>query len=776
MKALERFISAIVAAVIQYPLICCLLFFAATAASLWQLQHLSFDSSAESFLKPDDPERIEYLQFEDKYGLSAYFMVLVRDEALFTEAGITRLRQLHNALAQQVHNIERVESLINARFISSVDDDILIEEFWADNHFTAEQLLIKKQQALATPYYIGRFINPSATATTVLLQISQVDQYGERISVAQIQRSMDEIDAVLQASQAQYSTPLLLGGSPVIGAELTRVTQREMLMFSALATLVVVIMLYAVFRCVSAVILPLLCMFASIVMVLSVMAAFKFSVQVSSVILPSFLMAVGVADAVHFLRAFYPSFNQSGDIKASVMYAIGHTGVAMFFSTLTTSVGLLSFAWSNVTSIASFGIFSSLGVWLAFGLTVVCLPAMLVLLPLKPRQMVQKNTKVALENFVHRYVLWLQRYALSITLIGTLTLVVALFYANKLHFSLNMLEWFHSSHPVRMANTQIEQQMNGSMQVELLVRRSDIEAEPLTLAHLQTVDTWLEGLISSPPAGISISSVVSVLGLLKEATAVLQPEVGYQLPDNDELLAQELLLLQFDSNNSLAKLMDNAMREVRISLAIPWQDSLQYNVLLNEINRSFYQHTENLQLQQTGMATLSNKAFDQMTQSMLKSYVLATLVILLLLMLLTKKAGVGLAAMILPNVLPVVVVLAIMYWFSVPLDMFTMLIGSIAIGLIVDDTIHLLYTFQRNIKESGVSSTAMIRSLLTTGRALVATTIVLSAAFLIYCFSSLSNLMAFGYLTALCIILALVADLLLLPAILLLLYKKHNKS
>lgn len=179
-------------------------------------------------------------------------------------------------------------------------------------------------------------------------------------------------------------------------------------------------------------------------------------------------------------------------------------------------------------------------------------------------------------------------------------------------------------------------------------------------------------------------------------------------------------------------------------------------------------------MEATGMATLSNQAFEDMTHSMLESYFWAGLSILILLMLLTRKAGLGLLAMILPNVLPVCMVLALMHLLAIPLDMFTMLIGSIAIGLIVDDTIHLLYSFQRNVKEGLAPIDAMINSLLTTGKALVATTVVLSFAFLIYCLSSLSNLMAFGYLTALCIMFALVADLLLLPAILLLLYKNNK--
>lgn len=765
MKTLERLLSSSVAACIRYPLLCvvCLLF--TTLVSLWQLQHLSFDSSAESFLKPDDPERLDYLTFENQYGLSAYFIVLVRDEALFTVDGIDRLQRLHQALEQHVAELDSVESLLNARFISSEGDDILIDVFLPAGYSDAD-LAIKRQQAIDTPYFLNRLVNGQGTAAAILLKLNQYTDSGHRFTIDRVQATMADIRRVLKQQQSDYRQPLLLGGSPAIGAELTRITKQEMLLFTALASLMIAVMLFTVFRRGSAVVLPLFCLFATVVMVLAMMAAGHFSVQVSSVILPSFLMAVGIADAVHFLRAFYPAFDHSGQRQQAIMQAIQHTGVAMFFTTLTTSLGLLSFAASKVTSIASFGLFAATGVWLAFLITVIALPAMLMLAPLKKRPLIPRQQSERMQLLVQRYVRWINRYSVSIITVGMLLLLLSTMLASKLVFSLNMLEWFDKQHSLRRDNQQIEQQMAGTMQVEILISRMPQAQQPLELSDLQQVDQWLDNIQQAPPQHIPISSAVSVLNLLKEANQVLQPEAGYRLPQTQQLMAQQLLLLSFDADNSLDKVMNPAMSEIRITLSVPWMDSLAYSRFVAQLSQRFYQQTQQLQLKMTGMATLSNKAFTEMTHSMLHSYIYAGISILLLLFLLAGRVSTGLMAL-LPNILPVAMVLAVMYLCGIALDMFTMLIGSIAIGLIVDDSIHLLYSFKQYYRQRQNTMQAMTDSLLSTGRALASTTLVLCFAFLIYCLSSLTNLTAFGFLTALCIALALVADLLLLPAILL---------
>ncbi len=170
----------------------------------------------------------------------------------------------------------------------------------------------------------------------------------------------------------------------------------------------------------------------------------------------------------------------------------------------------------------------------------------------------------------------------------------------------------------------------------------------------------------------------------------------------------------------------------------------------------------------TGLISLLGRTLHAAMVSAAKSYLIAGIVITFMMILLIGDFRMGLLAMI-PNLMPIFLTLGIMGAAGIPMDMFTMLIGSIAIGLAVDDTVHFMHNFRRYYDETADAREAVRRTLLTTGRALLVTSIVLSLGFLIFMFSSMNNLFNFGLLTGFTIVMALLADFLLAPALMTLL-------
>lgn len=766
MHKLSLFIQLIIRCAIAKPWLSIVVFFLAFCSSAWYLQYLSFDSSSQSFTKESDPERQAYIQFEEQYGLSAYFIVLVRDEQLFQPEGVQRLKKLHQHLADEVPHVLSVESIINARYVTSFDDDIVIDTFLEQQELNVDQLMQKRQEALNTPYFKQRLLSANGHTAAIIVALSQYDENHQRLknAVKHMSEPYAVMQDILQKHQSEYSQTLLLGGSPVVGIELTKITMEEMLLFSFVALVLVAVSFFALFRQLTAVVLPLLLLIASNVMVLAIMAKLGYAVQLSSIILPSFIMAVGVADSVHFLRAFYPSYYASGDKKQALLDAFSHTGEAMFFTSLTTAVGLLSFANSTVASIANFGVFAAIGVWIAWLVTVYCLPAALLLIPIQRRRLTADKYHAIWSLVAINYAKFVYRYRKSILLCTSLILCISLLLCAQLRFSMDILSWFKEDHPIRQVNQQIEHELGGVVQLEVLLQRFDQKG--FTLKDLQQVDVWLGQIQESHFENVQISSVVSLLDLLKETNRALLPEQGYQLPDSQALLAQELLLLEFEPDN-LYQLVNQDLSELRVTLSLPWLDALRFNIFSQQLAADFERHfAGHLQASYTGMLALTNHTFQSQIYSMVSSYVVAGIVILLLLMVLVRSVWLGVAVMVIPNVTPIAIVLALMYLFAIPLDVFSLLIGSIAIGIIVDDTIHLLHVYRENLKYLGKPIEAMSQAFLTTGKALFFTSIILCLAFLSYSFSSLTTLLNFGYLTALCILLALFADLFVLPALL----------
>jgi len=210
---------------------------------------------------------------------------------------------------------------------------------------------------------------------------------------------------------------------------------------------------------------------------------------------------------------------------------------------------------------------------------------------------------------------------------------------------------------------------------------------------------------------------------------------------------------------------------VRMTIRVPWVDAMQAKDFMAFIQTQATQAFPHQQVVVTGMVPLLINTFSNAVYSSIKSYFIAGLAIALMMMLILGSIRLGLLSMI-PNVLPIVAGLFLMYLASMALDIFTLLIGSIAIGMAVDDTIHFMHNFKRYYKRYGDSQKAIEETFFTTGKAMFITSVVLASGFLTYAISSMHSIQNFGILTAFIIVCALISDLFLAPALMVLVAKR----
>jgi predicted RND superfamily exporter protein len=188
---------------------------------------------------------------------------------------------------------------------------------------------------------------------------------------------------------------------------------------------------------------------------------------------------------------------------------------------------------------------------------------------------------------------------------------------------------------------------------------------------------------------------------------------------------------------------------------------------MRDVDRYFDKTFPDVTLKITGMMPLLFKTLSNVVVSMAMSYVIAIVIITLLMILLIGRFRIGLLSMI-PNITPILIMLGLMGALSFPMDAFTMMVGSIAIGLAVDDTIHFMHNFRRYYEEKGDPVWAVQETLHTTGRAMLVTTVVLSIGFFIFMFADMKNIFNFGFLTGITIIMALLSDYFIAPALMVL--------
>jgi predicted RND superfamily exporter protein len=787
----------------RYPVILSILLL--TAALALQIRDLEIDTSNEGLLRPQDPILLAYNEFRDQFGRDDILLLAIESDNIFSAGFLEKLKRLHETLEAEVPHVNEITSLINARDTRGEGDTLLVDDLFAVFPQDEGELAFLRKRALANPIYKNLLISEEGDFTTVLIQSDTYTSAGvETDALEGFDEVMGQSDSSSPSDSPEYLSDeengamvhaaekvvrefdapdfrIVMAGSPVVTHTVKQLMMRDVKRFLRLAVLTIGVCLFIMFRRVSGVVLPLLVVAMTLVGTLGLMALTGTSFKTPTVILPSFLLAVGVGASVHVLSLVYENLRRELPLKEAIVHAYGHSGLAILMTSLTTAAGLASFAAAKVAPIADLGMFSSVGVLLSLFYTLALLPALLSLLALKA-----SGARLSRVTRLDRFLDWVAgrtttrpKLIIGITAIGVVTAMTGL---PRLEFSHNLLNWLPENLPVRQATELIDHNLRGSVALELVLdtgRENGLYDRELLLA-LDRLGTDLEQFRQGE---LFVGKVVSVTSILKEIHQALnenKPEF-YAIPDNAALIPQEFLLFENSGSDDLQDVVDSRFSKARLTIKVPWDDALAYVPFMREIEKRFRDAVSGLekempvQVTTTGIMALFARILHATIYSAAQSYCLAFVVITLMMVLLIGNLRLGLIAM-LPNLGPIFVVMGIMGWFSIPLDMFTMLVASVAIGLAVDDTVHFFYNFKRYYTDSADVGEAVRLTLHTAGRAMLTTSIVLSIGFFIFMFASMHNVFYFGMLVGVAILLALAGDFFLAPALMALYAEKMLKK
>jgi predicted RND superfamily exporter protein len=445
-------------------------------------------------------------------------------------------------------------------------------------------------------------------------------------------------------------------------------------------------------------------------------------------------------------------------------------------TSLTTAVGLWSFSFSEVAPVANLGTFASLGVLVGLLFTLVLVPALLSVTKIKfkpDKQNQQGNTKMdslllGISNIA-------TGYPKAIVSVSALIILVAIFFAAQLRFSHFPLNWFPEDNASRVATEVVDDKLRGSITLEVIIDTGNANGlyEPSTLNKIQKATDYLNSIQTQ---AYFVGKTLSLVDVIKETNKALNENKAefYTIPQDKNLVAQELFLFENSGSDDLQDFVSSDFSKARITVKVPYVDALAYNQFIDQVQAQLDQEFSGVaKVSLTGISVLLSVIMEKSIYSSAISYVLAFGLIAIMMIILIGNVKIGLISMI-PNVLPILFLSTIMVILDMPLDMFTMLIGSIALGLAVDDTVHFMHNFRRYELEFNDVDKAVRLTLLGTGRAIVVTSIVLSLGFLVLTTATMNNMFNFGILTASAIFIALLADFFLVPAIMKLMI--HNKG
>ncbi len=760
-----------------------------------QVDSLRTETSTDSLLHPDDPVLRDYDAFRHRFGGDERIFISVEPREIFDLAFLKRLRELHDALEEEVPLLVEVISLINVRETRGEGDELIVGELLEDLPSDESEMAALKERVLANPLYVDGVISHDGRVASLIIEYEVYTEEAvgdvldgfeqgdtppsqaprEFLSGEELHRIVTAVKAVTARFEDE-SMRIHIAGNPVFTDGLQALMRRDMVVFMGTELLVIAVLLSLLFRRLSGVLLPLTTVVLSLIGTMGLMALVDIPISIPTQILPSFLIAVGVGYSVHLLVVFFQRFDASGDREASLVHALGHSGLAIVMTALTTVVGLLSFTSAEILPIAQFGVVSPIGVGLALYFSLVFLPAVLAVTPMRPKPKQVPAREGFGRNWIVACGVYSSRNPRKVVIASAGIVALSLYSITGIRYSHAPATWLAEESEIRMAIEAIDDDFGGSTTMEIVIESGEAGRfkDPDALNRLKRAHETIRGY--HEPGVLEIGKIGSLLPIVLETHQALNENQRsfYTIPQQPELLAQELLLFENSGSDDLEDFVDSQFSLARLTVRAKRGDALLALPFVRDLKPSLEAFMgDGFEVEITGTMAMMTRTMDAVIKSMTRSYAIALACITPLMMLLIGSLRDGLVSMV-PNLAPILLTLGLMAALDMPVDTFNLLTGCIAIGLAVDDTIHFIHGFQRYYAQTRDAEEAVRMSLETTGKALLFTSIVLATGFFIYMLSSVGNLSNFGLITGFAISVALIADVTVTPALLVLVSRTRS--
>lgn len=772
-----------------------------TGLLVYQIPQITIDTSAEALLRKNDPSLLLYNTFRDQFGRSELIVIAVKPPEVFHADFFTKLKSFHNDLENEVPYIREVTSLINARNTHGKDNVLFVEDLLEDWPEKSTDLAYLKDLVMKNPLYQDHLISEDGSLIAIVIEteasvsetVSEEDVLSEfeadglptesefkTLHYFSAKENREVVEAVNRVVSRYRSPDFILApsGGPIIVDAFNRLTLSDIRFCIILSLMAVTFFLALLFRRISGILLPMLVINSSMASTMGLMALCHVPIKITTTVIPGFLLVVGVADSVHILAIFYRSLKQGNGKEDAIVHALGHSGSAIVMTSLTTAAGLLSFSFAELTAIAEIGIFAAAGVILALLYTIFMLPAIIAIAPIKERQSPGGDIKSSLMDGILTTISdFSTSHPVIIIAVSMVMFVVSIVFTLQLRFSHNVVNYFPDNMAVKKDLFFIDTELKGTITLEVVIDTNKENGiyDPEILNRIENLSHRI-GLINN--TDIFVGKVFSINDVIKEINQALHGgnSAYYTIPQSRKTVVQELFLFENSGCDDLERIVDSQFQKTRFTIKTPWVDAIICTHFIKDIKRRFDDaFKDRAEITITGGMALLSRAIMAAIYSMARSYIIAFLVITCMMLLFIGDIKIGLISMI-PNLLPILIIMGIMGLVQVPLTLNTLLIGSIAMGLVVDDTVHLIHNFQMYYRDKQDACEAIKETLLSTGRALLITSLVLSTGFFVLMLATLKHLVRFGFFTGMAILIALLADFLLAPALLHLVTRRDNSS
>ena len=727
----------------------------------WGLNYLKFDYNFEKFFPEQDEETVFFKSHRKLFDSDNDFLLVAieRKEGVFDQRFLKQIASLTKSIKEKVPYVTFVGS------ITEVQEEFLFPFGGRSSRPYLDFKNIDLKRDSTRIFHTDELLNAliSKDAKSVCLYIRHEDYIKKNKSDLLLQKLHLEIN------KFHFDGVHIAGRT--IGQKLyVEKMMQEMVFFIILSCLLVVVFLFFTFRSGWGVIVPLSVILMATLWLIAGMSWFKEPINILLVTLPTIMFVVAMADVIYIVSRFLEGIRAGMSKRDAVILTYKEIAFSAFLTSITTAIGFGSLYFVDVIPVQVFGLVAGAGTLIAYFFTIVLLPILFLLFPI-PKYINTQKEAPFWQKFLRRTFQWLISYRKKVLWGNAILIVICVFGISLIESNNFLMDDLSSKEPLKQDFNYLDQHYGGirpfDMSIELKDKNLDLW-DPEVLNEINTVETYIEEVYGAEIK----NSLCKTLKSLNRASH-LGSRKFYSIPSARRDLMKFRKIIRIIGQGKYSKtIIDSTETRLRMNGNFP-DIGNQGIQLKNEAFQKFLRQLKfkgKIKYRITGTAHLFDKNIHFISKSLVEGLIFSVLLIALIMGLVYKSFRMMLISMI-PNLIPLLVIGAIMGYFGINLKTSTAVIFTIAFGISYDDTIHLLGKFRIELAKGKSKSYALKTAYLERGKAMILSSLVLCCGFSLLIFSNFSGSFYMGVLISITLFIALISDLTLLPILVLMFYK-----
>ncbi len=709
------------------------------------IKSLRFESSVESFFMPQDEHLENYHNFKKEFGNDNKLILALEFSNIFKNESFNLIESISEKIAS-IENVNSVESIATTKDILITHSGFNLKKL--EIPASDEEQLIFKERILSDSVFKNNLV--SEDGKLAIFRVSLVNPENHALH----RKVVKEIEKIVRNSSIQNKNSYFFSNT-LLTIQLLDDIKADLMRFLPLTFLVLTIILFLCFYDLAGLLIPLITVFLCVLCLGGLLGFFNIPINLVTVALPSIMLCISSLDCIHIFTSFRRYYFQTKSLNDSIASSIYENLNPCFFTTITTAIGFASMSISEVAPIKYFGRMACLSSFTAFFICFSCMPFLMSLIQTKVPD--KKRKEINLTCFY--------KYSKTALIITAMLIPISFWGISKINIETSVINYIKNDRKIKKDTLFVKNHIAGVTSLELVVdsgKKNGVKSPKF----LRLIDL-LEKQIQTKK---DVKKIISFNTYIKKINKALNlnKDEHYAIPNTSKEISEYILAYSsFGKDNKLRKYVDYDYQKIRLQIRILPLNSSSINANIKEIEKlsqNLFQKKYNFKI--TSLAYLESRLIEKITTGQMYSIAIAFFIVLLIVSLKYSSWIVGLFSLI-PNGLPILIVLGIMGFLNIPLSASTSMISAIAFGLIVDDTLYFLHYFAKFSKKSADKNKTIDEVVEKAGRALLYTSSILSFGFLILFFSQSQIIKDFGVLISLTIVIAFIFDITVLPILLL---------